>query len=588
MKLALRTRIAWQFLWRLVLLDIFAVFVYLLSIIALIYFLGTPDSKNTRDFLVKVVDQTQVRQGKIQIPASIQRELKERNQWLQILDEEGEEVFQFRRPRLFPSNYSPGELVELKDRDDHGYHLSTWYEKREGKTWTWILGKHNDQFLIQQLIQHHTKYQQGKVFLDQAGKERLKQAGQWLQIIDEFGKEVYQFSKPASVSNHYTPGELSYLVKYDYMEDQLLTIQNKKFGERKWTLIVGKPLPQATQTNPRLGLGLEQQNWITMASLFTLVIGVLGVTVLSLLFGKRLGEPMLHVISWIQNLAKGNFQEPLGKEGVPRSKVDPSGPLKRKYRIYQEVIDSMDQLTETLQKNQQDQRRLQQTREEWIASVSHDLKTPLSSVKGYAELLSTQEYHWKPEEIQQYVKVIREKANYMENLIEDLSLTFRLKNNALPFNKQKLDLVEVVRRVVIDITNDPKAAKQEMEFLSEESEIVYPIDPQWFHRALTNLLMNAVIHNPPGTQIQVTIHRSIQSQEILIRIQDNGRGMDSETQEHLFDRYYRGTNTKQQAAGTGLGMAIAKQLIEVHGGTIQLESKLGKGTTLTLRFPSSM
>jgi len=119
---------------------------------------------------------------------------------------------------------------------------------------------------------------------------------------------------------------------------------------------------------------------------------------------------------------------------------------------------------------------------------------------------------------------------------------------------------------------------------------LYPVDQNWFKRILDNLLSNAAVHNITGTTVTVQVKqlpndpRNFSPVEIVIA--DNGKGMDTQTQEHLFDRYYRGTSTKSNAVkSSGLGTAIAKQLIEAHNGTISVQSELDKGTKFKIQLP---
>jgi signal transduction histidine kinase len=105
-------------------------------------------------------------------------------------------------------------------------------------------------------------------------------------------------------------------------------------------------------------------------------------------------------------------------------------------------------------------------------------------------------------------------------------------------------------------------------------------------RALENLLANAFIHNPPGTRVEVGLSREQRDGRacVTIAIRDNGRGMDPETAGRLFERYYRGMNTTEETAGSGLGMAIARQIVLAHGGDIEVESAPGRGTAVHIRL----
>jgi signal transduction histidine kinase len=297
------------------------------------------------------------------------------------------------------------------------------------------------------------------------------------------------------------------------------------------------------------------------------------------------------MMDWLQNLANGSYTEPTDRHGIPKSKLRVSRGLRRPYRMYQDVIAALEHLAYALQRGDIQRKRLEQTREEWIAGITHDLRTPLSSVKGYGELFAWADYEWTDSEIRQAGHVISEKATYMDGLVEDLGLTFRLRNDALPLQIEPENIIEVARNVVIALVNHPRSEGQTVEFESETDELIYPFDVRWFARALDNLVVNASLHNPVGTTITVSIqshpHESLLYPDVHIEIRDDGIGMNEEAVSHLFDRYYRGTNTSEEdVKGSGLGTAIAKQLIEAQGGHVSVTSAVGRGTTVMVELPA--
>jgi signal transduction histidine kinase len=120
-----------------------------------------------------------------------------------------------------------------------------------------------------------------------------------------------------------------------------------------------------------------------------------------------------------------------------------------------------------------------------------------------------------------------------------------------------------------------------IDFNPQSEEIILNCDSTLISRALSNVIYNAIVHNPKGTKIEVNIKKE---REIIIEIVDDGKGIPKEELEKLFDRYYRGTNTGEEHKGSGLGMAIAKQIIEAHHGKIMVNSKVGVGTTVKIIF----
>lgn len=167
----------------------------------------------------------------------------------------------------------------------------------------------------------------------------------------------------------------------------------------------------------------------------------------------------------------------------------------------------------------------------------------------------------------------------MENLVDDLKLTYQLKNELFPLNRNRENIVEVVRDTIIDILNHPHYEEAPILFEAEAEEILFIGDQRLLKRAISNLIYNALVHNPKGTEITVRVKKE---EQVIIEIEDNGKGIEPKELDRLFDRYYRGTNTGEAHKGSGLGLAIAKQIIEVHSGAIHVESKLNCGTKVTV------
>jgi len=184
----------------------------------------------------------------------------------------------------------------------------------------------------------------------------------------------------------------------------------------------------------------------------------------------------------------------------------------------------------------------------------------------------------------EFGQVILKNAEYAGALVNDLKLTYQLKNGMIPLNMQQANLTRFLKENIIDLLNQPDYSGRNISFTGEDREISYSFDERLLKRAINNLIINALIHNPEDTVIRIGIQTADKTR---ITIEDHGRGMDGEEVSRLFQRYYRGTNTDEKAEGTGLGMAIAKQIIEIHNGEICVESQKNTGTMITIAFPIS-
>ncbi|SFI60305.1 HAMP domain-containing sensor histidine kinase [Thermoflavimicrobium dichotomicum] len=538
------------------------------------------EEKGKQELYQEIMNQTRFHNHQVSISTQTLRKLDARKDWLQILDEQGNEIYQYQKPKTMPEKYTYLQLTDLKKGNfSTGYQVYTFYSTVNDRKLTWVFGYAP---FDTELVKKSTVVSADKIAVSEEALREIRLANAWLQILDENGNEVYQYHRPDSYPRHYAPGEFVYYDETINLQQHIFHMTDTVNGKRlTWLFGFSEPILEKYYRD--FGMSQDIAEKATYTTLRGIVSFVLSLVIVSIIFALRFTSPMLHIMQWLKQLAVGIYEEP-SKNGVPRSISRFTGDLKRSYRDFIEVIQALKYLTFVLKKNDQDRRKLEKTREEWLAGVSHDLKTPLSAVKGYADLLAEPQYEWSKEEVRQYAKVIQDKANYMENLINDLNLTFRLKNDALHLQKKPFNLVELVRRAVIDIVNDPRAEAMEIEFHPAKEELIYPVDVKWFKRALNNLLINAVVHNPPGTKINVSVEQDVTKDQIFIVIEDNGVGMDQETLAHLFDRYFRGTRAKKNETGTGLGMAIAEQLIKAHDGRIDIESEIGRGTKIRLSF----
>lgn len=191
---------------------------------------------------------------------------------------------------------------------------------------------------------------------------------------------------------------------------------------------------------------------------------------------------------------------------------------------------------------------------------------------------------WDRERCSRYAGIMLKNVSYMEALIDNLKLTYQLENGTLPIRRDKQNIVRFLKELAITILNTPEYEKRAILFESAEETIPFSFDQTLFKRIFRNLAINAFVHRQESTEVALRITASDTAFQIVVA--DNGAGMRPEVKEHLFDRYYRGTNTDQKPEGSGLGLAIAKGIIKLHGGRITVASIPAVGTTFQIDFPS--
>lgn len=343
-----------------------------------------------------------------------------------------------------------------------------------------------------------------------------------------------------------------------------------------WILLLGITVPIVIELIlPKLGLGSERYEWIVLIFISIVTIACF------LLFGWYFGGPLLLIMKWINQLACENFS-PFREYGQMYTR----GKLKLRYRLYQEVYTELEDMRLKLEKAKAERAQTELAKRDWIAGISHDLKTPLTYIKGYSTLLLNLDYNWSNKEQHKFIQEIHDKGTHMEQLVQDLNLAIRLEDSQkIPIQRSTQNIVKFVQRVLADMSNELHAQRHHFELQVSTEDIQLAFDAHLLKRALLNIYMNSVLHNKDSTNILTKIVQD--KQHVILLIRDDGKGMTEQTKQNIFNRYYRGTTTDQPSEGTGLGMAIVKQLIEAHDGSIQVDSSLQQGTTFTITLPQS-
>lgn len=217
-------------------------------------------------------------------------------------------------------------------------------------------------------------------------------------------------------------------------------------------------------------------------------------------------------------------------------------------------------------------------RQEFTANVTHELKTPLQSIIGSAELLENGLV--KPEDTERFIGNIRKEASRLVNLINDIIRLSQLDENHEPAI-ETVDLMEVAREVVEVLA--PSAAKRNIEvYLKGEPCTIYGVR-RYIYEIIYNLFDNAIRYNKDGGKVTITTGKD--SGQAAVSVSDTGIGIAPEHQNRIFERFYRVDKSHSKATGgTGLGLSIVKHAVQYHSGKITLDSELGKGTTIKIVF----
>ncbi|MFJ6210498.1 sensor histidine kinase [Lysinibacillus sp. NPDC092081] len=403
-------------------------------------------------------------------------------------------------------------------------------------------------------FQQYIDISNGTPAVSKDGLQQLHQRNAWIQLLDNNGQVVEANFAPDKAPSHYAPIDLIQVYKYkEFDVDTTVYVGSKE----SISYLIGIKGSGVTRYVTHFS-GSSVLQFIGKFGLFIVIADLLVATLVGWLFGRTLTKPLHAMIERIRHLKN--------REHMP-SKM-PGG-------VYKPVFENLNEVSRELAAHEQERKRLEMMREEWISNVSHDMKTPLASIRGYAELLNDGKL--TPHEQTDYAQIIEKQSLHMQDLLDDLNLTMRLRHQQLPLSLTEVNMVQFIREIVIDTLNTPQYEQANIEFNATKDVIKHHIDEHFMRRAVMNFLHNALLHNPSDVSVNILVD------DHSITISDNGNGISAEDLEHIFERYYRGTNT-EQTHGTGLGTAIARDIIEAHGGTVTITSEEQQGTTVSIQL----
>ena len=231
-------------------------------------------------------------------------------------------------------------------------------------------------------------------------------------------------------------------------------------------------------------------------------------------------------------------------------------------------------------------KRLESVRKEFVANVSHELRTPISMIKGYAETLADPEHEISTEDRQRFLAIIEKHANRLHLLLEDLLVLSRLEGRAPQLQFELVSIEDLIREVAGTFQEALKRRGQSLRLAFEPEPFDIPLDVSKMSQVLANLLDNAVKYSPEGADIEIGTRKDGEMLEVWIK--DNGAGISATDLPHIFERFYRvDKGRSRETGGTGLGLSIVKHIVQLHGGRVWAESKIGKGTRIAISLPKA-
>lgn len=263
-----------------------------------------------------------------------------------------------------------------------------------------------------------------------------------------------------------------------------------------------------------------------------------------------------HIISELHYIAQGNFEY-----RIPSSKDSD----------LQDFIDSIHVLVDSTVAAMEEERRIEQSKDELVTNVSHDIRTPLTSIIGYLGLVEEERYS-SIDEAKAYVHTAYKKSRQMKILVDDLFDYTTVRQTNTPLNLITFDMVQLLEQLAIDFQIEADEKNMLIETSSSKEKLMMEGDSEKLVRVFNNLFSNAFKYGKNGNVVIIDMEQT-ESGNVRITIKNDGERIPDEALDQLFERFYRAeTSRSQESASTGLGLAIAKSIVELHAGTITAET----------------
>jgi len=295
---------------------------------------------------------------------------------------------------------------------------------------------------------------------------------------------------------------------------------------------------------------------------------VLVALLLGLVFARRFSAPLTAMTSVAEAMAQGDYDQKLS---ITRS--DEIGKL----------AGALNQMAESARDRMSELHRLEQIRRDFVANVSHELKTPIAAVRGLVETV-IDDRKMTDEDRERFLAKIRNQSMRLSSIVTDLLTLSQLESGNGMLETGLLDLCEVVRSTVTSLAQTAEARNIRVEVRLPEDPVRLLGDEDALSQVISNLLDNALKYSPRDAAVWIRLRK--ENGKAVIEIQDRGVGIEPRDRDRIFERFYRVDKARsRELGGTGLGLSIVKHIVLAHGGAVDVESSPGAGSTFRVLLP---
>lgn len=399
----------------------------------------------------------------------------------------------------------------------------------------------------------------GTYFLDMESEQLLDQLSAWAMLVDNNGHVAWGYDLPGLLPLTYSLIDVAQFSR-NYLLDYPVFVWEHDHG----LIVVG--YPKDSLAKYRFAFPIEWVSDLPFKSI-TLIIGnMMLALLLSILVGSQLIKSIKPLISGIHALSD---EQPVN--------IDPKG-------VLSDLAKSINRTSSLLQKKNASLKSRDEARSNWIAGISHDIRTPLSMVLGYASEL--EENHSIPAEHRKQIGIIRQQGEKLRSLVSDLNLVSMLEYEMQPLTIKPVRLSVLARQTASEFLNNGlnEAFTLDLDVADESTSVNG--DEKLLLRAITNLVQNSIDHNPGGCQILLKTYVDCNKKSCRFIVADNGKGICQREIPHLTELPYSSKRKHPVHNGHGLGLPMVARIAKAHHGQLVLTSDTGKGMNAEIILPA--
>ena len=426
------------------------------------------------------------------------------------------------------------------------------------KSSTFILEKfifNNEQINITSIFTYYNKdFSQIKLGI-------LSEMGAWEEVLDENKKVIYVKGEKKDDIMQYTEKQLfelssstAYSPETPYV-GQVFPVEGKN-GESYLFLCKIDKLKVEHSFMYKPNFSSKSDSFLSLKAYGTLyliqaLLLLIGIYIYSVISSKFITTPLKNFVSSIKSFKKLDYGTRATLKGLNE---------------LQEVQNEFNEMVMKLEKVEEENKIIDKSKKRLLVDISHDLKTPITSIQGFSKLLL--EENITSEERDKFLKIINNKSIYSAVLIDDLFALSKLEDSGYKLYLTELDFNEWLRRIIVEYYEEFQTKHFNLELNISEYSIIFKFDKKLMKRAISNIFNNALSHNENYTSLKIESY--LKNNNVILKIGSNGDAIDESISETIFEPFVKAENSN--SSGSGLGLAITNKIIEKHGGSINLSS----------------